>query len=366
MGSKRYKKGCAAVACDELNPEENKELCYIEEAMPGFTRKKWGRGFTYFDSQSRRIRDGAVRKRIKRLVIPPAWTDVWICPLAQGHIQVRGRDARGRRQYIYHPRWVEMRQRYKYDRLIDFGKALTRIRRQVDADLKRPKLDLDKVSAVAVALLDAARIRVGNREYERRNRSYGLTTLKDRHVEVRGSAILIEFTGKSGRHQRIDLADRRLARQVARCQELPGQEVFQYLDENGERRRLSSEDVNAYLGHASGKPFTAKDMRTWWGTVLMAEALQSPDTEDRKGGLGKQTARAVRKVAEALGNTAAVCRQYYIHPAVMAALESAGLADAFQWADRHPPGVRAEALSRTERAVLRFLQSGGNAPKKNS
>lgn len=359
MGSKRYKNDTVPVACKNLTPNgDDNQLCYIGNAMTGFSRKKWGRGFSYFDGRERRIRDHDELKRIKKLVIPPAWTNVWICPLPQGHIQAIGRDTRGRRQYIYHPQWVKMRQRYKFDRLIDVGMALTRMRRCVDADLKRRKLDLKKVSAVAVALLDATRIRVGNREYERQNRSYGLTTLKDRHIDVRGSAIHIEFTGKSGQRRRVKLSDRRLARHVARCQELPGQEVFQYLDEKGTRHRLSSEAVNDYLRRASGAPITAKDIRTWWGTVAMAAALHTLNPHDGTGGgKKKQTAAAVRQVARALGNTVAVCRQYYIHPAVMDAFDSKVLKKAFMWADRHRPGARIQSLSQSERAVLRFLKT---------
>ena len=358
MGSKMYKNDLGAVACGgQIEEDGDGVVCYISDEVPGITRRKCGRGFSYLDGQGKRVADRGELERIKSLVIPPAWTDVWISPLAQGHIQATGRDAKGRKQYIYHPQWTAARQQNKFARLIDFGRALTRIRRQVDRDLRRPKMDLEKVCAIAVALLDSTKIRIGNREYRRQNRSYGLTTLENRHVEVSGATIQIDFTGKSGKHHKIDIYDRRLARQVLRCQELPGQELFQYLDEEGSRRPLNSEDVNAYLQRSAGKTFSAKDLRTWWGTVLMAEALNAATGDGNTGGAAKRRiTAAVRKVAAALGNTITVCRQYYIHPGVMDAFENGRLAAFFKSTRHTEPRSVAIGLSPAESAVLRILK----------
>lgn len=361
MGSTVYKQNVQPVACG-AGKKSRASLCYISDEYEGITRKPWGRGFSYFDGTGNRVRDDDRLERIKALVIPPAWTDVWISPLPEGHIQAVGRDEKGRKQYIYHPRWVAERQQYKFDRLILFGKSLTRLRQQVDADLRRRNLDRDKVSALAVALLDSSKIRIGNREYERRNRSYGLTTLKNRHVEITGATIQIEFTGKHGKRHKIDITSRRLANQVTRCQELPGQELFQYIDDQGGRHPLLSEDVNTYLQDATGKSFTAKDVRTWWGTVLMAEALIDASEDGAAGGGKRRVARAVRSVAEVLGNTTTVCRQYYIHPEMIRAFESGRLAEAFAWVDRHKPGKRTRELNPAERAVLRMLEHRDEPP----
>ena len=363
MGSKEYKKDPGAVAC-RSGPvaDQSAGVCYINDDQPGCSRRPCGRGFTYFDEKGERIRDRAARSRIKKMVIPPAWTEVWISPLANGHIQAVGRDAKGRKQYIYHPDWIRERQQSKFSRLIDFGTALGRIRRQVDRDLRRRNLDLERVSAIAVALLDSARIRVGNREYRRQNRSYGLTTLQNRHVEVSGATIQIEFRGKSGKPQKIGIYDRRLARQVLRCQDLPGQELFQYLDDEGRRRPLLSEDVNTYLRHVAGDTFTAKDLRTWWGTVLMAEELAAAGDNGQQGGSKRQTAAAVRAVAAALGNTAAVCRQYYIHPDVIAAHESGRLPVFLKGKRRGERKTGSIGLSPIERDVLRLLKGQSEKP----
>lgn len=330
------------------------DLCYVTDEMAGFRRKRWGRGFSYFDPEGRRIGDKKTLKRIKGLVIPPAWRDVWICTHRKGHIQATGRDAKGRKQYIYHPRWEEVRNRNKFDRLLDFGRYLPRIRRQVDADLRKRNLSWRKVVALVAALLDTAKIRVGNPEYRRGNRSYGLTTLRERHVAVSGSTIHIEFKGKRGKQQQVEVTDRRLARQVSRCQELPGQGLFQYIDGEGKRQPIRSDDVNTYLREVTGEDFTAKDFRTWWGTVLMAEELAALSETEPELPREKAVIEAVNRVAGTLGNTRAVCRKYYIHPGIIEAFEKGELEAAFEAAVPER-GEETELLGSGERAVMQLL-----------
>lgn len=333
------------------------DLCYVTDDIPGLRRKRWGRGFTYFDAEGNRIQDEEIRERLQNLVIPPAWEEVWICPRPNGHLQATGRDEKGRKQYIYHPRWEEVRNRTKFEGLTDFGKALPRMREQVDAHMRKHTLSREKVLAVVVALLDETRLRVGNPEYQRQNRSYGLTTLRNRHVDVSGTTIHIEFRGKRGKQHRIDLRNRRLARQLKQCQELPGQELFQYLDDEGRRHPVHSDDLNAYLREISGEDFTAKDFRTWGGTVLMAEELHSVKENEAERNLPvrRQITGAVKRVAEALRNTPAICRKYYIHPKVMDAFEEGILDDAFRHAARQR-GKITETLDEAERAVLWLLR----------
>jgi DNA topoisomerase I len=306
-------------------------LHYSSDRRPGIRRVRRGRGFGYLDVQGRTIRDREVIERIRSLAIPPAWTDVWICPSANGHLQATGRDARGRKQYRYHPRYRAARERAKYDRLTAVVRALPRIRRRVRRDLRRRGLPREKVLATIVQLLEWTLIRVGNREYARDNQSYGLTTLRGRHARVEGSRVRFRFRGKGGRTHEVDVRDRRLARIVRSCQDLPGQELFQYLDEDGNPVDVRSEDVNDYLRDAAGEDVTAKDFRTWAGTLLAYRALRvlaaessgsAPERESRKALLA-----AVRATAARLGNTAAVCRKSYIHPAVLDAHLDGRLAD---------------------------------------
>ena len=274
-------------------------LRYVTDARPGITRKRAGRAFSYRDPQGRPIRDRRALARLRALAIPPAWTDVWICPDPRGHLQATGRDARGRKQYRYHREWRAIRDAHKFDRILIFARALPQIRARVDADLRRRGLPRERVLATVVRLLETTLIRVGNAEYARDNRSFGLTTLRRRHVEVDGSTIAFEFRGKSGKLHKVTTRDRRLARIVLACHELPGQELFQYLDEQGVRRDVDSADVNAYLQEISGEPFTAKDFRTWAGTVLASLALSEFEAFDSEAAAKRNITRAIEQVASA-------------------------------------------------------------------
>jgi DNA topoisomerase-1 len=289
-----------------------------DERTPGIRRVGKPGRFRYVHPNGRRVGADELR-RIKALVIPPAWTDVWICPDARGHLQATGRDARGRKQYRYHPRFRQMRDEVKYDRLPAFARALRRIRRRTAADVRKNGLPREKVLAAAVQLLEKTLIRIGNEEYAKTNGSVGLTTMRDRHARIRGGSVRFEFRGKSGVAHAVDLHDARLARIVKACRDLPGYELFQYVDEHGGRQSICSDDVNAYLREVSGDEFTAKDFRTWAGTVLAAQALarlaRFKSTTEAK----RNVAQAVARVADRLGNTKAVCRKAYIHPAVVAA-----------------------------------------------
>ncbi|MHA6235294.1 DNA topoisomerase IB [Pseudomonas fluorescens group sp. PF-69] len=292
------------------------DLHYVDDTQPGIRRKKQRGKFCYFDPAGQRITDPDEIRRINALAVPPAYTDVWICADPRGHLQATGRDARGRKQYRYHPRWREVRDLDKYSRLRDFGLALPKLRKRLEALLAAPGFSRDKVMATVITLLDATLIRVGNTQYARDNRSYGLTTLRNRHVEINGSAILFQFRGKSGVEHQITVKDRRLARIIKRCQEIPGQNLFQYLDENGERHSITSSDVNAYLQTLTGADFTAKDYRTWAGSALALAVLRElqwqPESEAKR-----HVVEMVKNVARQLGNTPAVCRKCYIHPAVL-------------------------------------------------
>ncbi|TSC57970.1 MAG: DNA topoisomerase I [Candidatus Peregrinibacteria bacterium Greene0416_19] len=294
-------------------------------------------------------------------MIPPAWTDVWICPDARGHLQATGRDSRDRKQYRYHPRFRSMRDEGKYDRLIAFSRVLPRIRRHVSADLRRPGLPRQKVLGVVIRLLDETHLRIGNDEYARENHSYGLTTLRDRHADVRGSTLCLRFRGKSGQLQHVKITDRRVARIVHRCQELPGQELFQYVDDRGRRHRIASEDVNTYLKGAAGADFTAKDFRTWGGTVCAALALKRCCGELSRHLTRHNIVGAVKEVARVLGNRPATCRKYYIDPRVIRAYESRCLSDAFNacytGSRLHSP----RALRQEEQAVVQLLSKSKRA-----
>jgi DNA topoisomerase-1 len=328
-------------------------LYYASDADPGISRIKVGRGFAYRTAEGRAVRDRATLDRIRSLVIPPAWTRVWIAPKANAHLQATGRDARGRKQYRYHPRWTAVRDETKYTRMLAFARVLPAIRRRVAADLRRTPLSRERVLATVVALLERTLIRVGNDEYARTNGSFGLTTLLDRHVAVRGRRVRFHFRAKSGVMQQIDLDDALLARSVQRCQDLPGQTLFQYVDEAGTRRTISSTDVNDYLREVAGEEFTAKDFRTWSGTVLAACALCA-DIELASATSRKRfVSEAVAGVADRLGNTKAVCRKCYIHPVVI---------DAFLEGETIAPFVRSTStargrhqLSAEETAVVKLL-----------
>ena len=291
-------------------------LRYVSDEQPGYTRQRWGRGFTYFDKQGNRITDPQQRARFEALVIPPAWTGVWICPYENGHIQVTGRDDKGRKVYIYHSRWEELRNETKFNRMLLFGEALPRLRQRVDQDLRRHGVPRDRVLAAAVRLLQQTLIRVGNDEYAQNNESFGLTTLRQEHVDVNGDQLRFQFRGKSGKMQEVSVRDPRAARVLRALQDLPGQEILQYEDEEGNLRDVTSGDVNGYVREATGEPFTAKDFRTWGGTVQAIRVLHQLGEAADENQVEKNLVALFKAVAEHLGNTPAVCRDYYVHPCV--------------------------------------------------
>ncbi|HEY1858797.1 MAG TPA: DNA topoisomerase IB, partial [Gemmataceae bacterium] len=297
----------------------------MSDAVTGIRREKTGKTFQYIAPDGSVIRRRKVLSRIRALVIPPAWTKVWICPSPHGHIQATGRDALGRKQYRYHPRWVQTRDATKYHRMAAFGRVLPRIRARTAVDLLLPGMPRAKVLALVVRLLEATRIRIGNEEYRRQHGSIGLTTMRDHHVAIRGSRICFSFQGKSGIRHRISLRDCRLAPLVQRCQDLPGQALFQYLDAAGVRHAIDSSDVNEYLGEITGLECTAKDFRTWAGTLLAVRTLRNLGPGDTGKEVKRKMRLAIQEVAHALGNTQTVCRKCYIHPAVFQAYEDAAL-----------------------------------------
>jgi DNA topoisomerase-1 len=304
-----------------LPPPESAKIAglrYVDDRrIPGIRRIGSKTRIRYVGPNGRTVSDRAELQRIKSLVIPPAWTDVWICPDPRGHLQATGRDARGRKQYRYHPRWREVRDEVKYGRLISFAQALPKIRRRTSANLRLSGLRREKVLAAVVQLLEKTLIRVGNEEYARENRSFGLTTMRDQHAKIKGTTVHFEFRGKSGIEHTVDLHDARLAKIVKACQELPGYELFQYVDDDGTRQTVDSADVNAYVREISGEDFTAKDFRTWAGTVLAAKALAEVATFKSNAEAKRNIVKAIESVAKRLGNTKAVCRKCYIHPAIL-------------------------------------------------
>lgn len=303
--------------CSPSTLAEAADLLYVSDSEPGFHRRRCGRGFTYMDEIGKTVRDPQLRERFAALAVPPAWREVWICANPNGHLLVTGRDDAGRKQYIYHPRWVAMRDQVKYERLRLFGEALPGLRRQLQADLRKRSLTQEKVTALVINLLEETLIRIGNEEYARHNETYGLTTLHDEHVEFEDKRVIFEFRGKSGKEHEIAVEDRRLARLVRACQELPGQHLFQYIDETGEICGLTSTQVNDYLRTVTGCDFTAKDFRTWGGTVTAARLLHAIGPGATQRECEHNIVQVVKQVAEELGNTPAVCRQHYIHPRLL-------------------------------------------------
>ncbi|MBW3612931.1 MAG: DNA topoisomerase IB [Chloroflexi bacterium] len=343
----------------DLDPELSAEeagLRYVTDQGPGVRRRRSGKGWSYLGPDGKRIIDHDRIAWFNGLAIPPAWTDVWISPVRRGHIQATGRDAKGRKQYRYHPRWREVRDEAKYGRLIEFARALPRIRRRTERDLRRRGLPREKVLALVVRLLEETLIRVGNDEYARDNRSFGLSTLRDRHVTVRGAGVRFRFRGKSGKEHEVEFRDRRLARLVKQCQDIPGQELFQYYDADGNRVDVTSGDVNDYLREITGADFSAKDFRTWAGTVAASMALEEFLEVDDEAGRKKAIVSAIEGVAEQLGNTPAVCRSAYVHPHVLESYLDGTLVDALS---RRAVGVGrgAHALRPKEAAVLGLLQA---------
>ena len=329
-------------------------LRYTSDSKPGYTRKKAGKGYTFLDERGNKITDEKVLSRVNALVIPPAWTDVWISKSPKGHLQATGRDAKGRKQYIYHPQWQQARSLTKFGRMIAFGKCLPDLREQIKHDIASRQLDRRKVTALVLSIMDSALIRIGNRHYAKSNNSYGLTTLRDKHVKFNGSSIKFSFKGKKGVEHEIDLKDRRLARLVKKCRDIPGYDLFQYYDEHGERHTLESGDVNEYLREATKHDFTAKDFRTWGGTVRMVECLEAVQHENPDLNKEKSLREAVKKVAKGLGNTPSVCTKYYIHPEVVNLFKEDKLLKYLQKHDATASKTR--HLSSTEELVLKMLK----------
>jgi DNA topoisomerase-1 len=346
-----------SVANPALASAKTAALRYVSDAAPGIIRRNTGRGFVYVSTAGKAVRDPAQLQRIKSLVIPPAWTDVWICTSADGHLQATGRDAKGRKQHRYHPRWREVRDATKYDRMISFAVVLPRIREQVQRDLALPGLPREKVLAAVVRLLEATAIRVGNEEYARKNGSFGLATLKNRHVDVSGGKIRFQFRGKSGVQHAIHLEDKRLAKIVKRCQDLPGYELFQYIGDDGAVYTIDSTDVNEYLKQIAGDDFSTKDFRTWTGTVLAACALGELHCASQSASeLKRNLVQAIEAVAKRLGNTKAVCRKCYIHPGVIEAYGNGSLARALRRSAESKPAGDRDGLTREEAMVLGLLR----------
>jgi DNA topoisomerase-1 len=331
-------------------------LRYVVDNVPGIRRLKRGKSFAYFDARGTPLHDQEELRRIKRLAIPPAWRDVWISPYANGHLQATGKDIRGRKQYRYHPDWRSVRDETKYSRMMAFGRALPALRRQVERDLRLPGLPREKVLAAVVRLLESTLIRVGNDEYARDNNSYGLTTMLDRHAKISGETITFQFKGKSGKAHKIDVRDRRLARIVKRCQELPDQEIFAYVNEAGDWVDVKSQDVNGYIQEITCEPFTAKDFRTWYGTVLAAVALREFADCTSEKEAKSNIVKASESVSKMLGNTPTICRKCYVHPIVMEKYLEGYTITALLERGRRALAKELRALRPEEAAVMMLLQ----------
>ena len=344
------------VIADTKEAAESAGLTYVSDSDPGIRRRRRGKGFKYLNARGGSVRDAATLKRIRRIVIPPAWTDVWICSSPNGHIQATGRDARGRKQYRYHPEFRAMREETKYHQMIAFADVLPQVRATVDEHLALSGLRREKVLAAVVYLLEATLIRIGNDEYARNNKSYGLTTLKRPHVAISGSALKFKFKGKSGKEWNLCLRDRRIAKVIRSCQDLPGQHLFQYVDETGETRNVTSSDVNEYLRDISGREITAKDFRTWHGTVLAAVALNDFEMFETVAAAKRNVRDAIREVAARLGNTPTICRKCYVHPEVLTAYLEGAVPVEAKANSRNQSEREFTALTPEESAVLDFLR----------
>lgn len=355
------------ISADPVESAEAVGLRYVVDNIPGIQRKRSGKkGFIYIDVKGKQINDQAEISRIESLAIPPAYKNVWICPYQNGHLQATGRDAKGRKQYRYHPLWRSIRDQTKFTRMIAFSQALPDIRRRLEQDLSRSGLPKQKVLAAILKLMELTRIRVGNEEYAKTNNSYGLTTLQDDHVNISGSKIQFSFRGKSGVDHEIEVSDRRLARLVKRCQDIPGQELFQYIDDEKQPQNITSTDVNDYLKEITGQDFTAKDFRTWGGTVLAASHLVEVGRFTSQTAAKKNITQALKVVAAHLGNRPATCRKYYVHPAVLEAYLDETLHEVME---KHGATASVEncevtvitdvhALQREELAVVALLEKG--------
>jgi len=344
---------------DPIESAQSAGLRYVSDTAPGIARKRAGKGFSYVGPDGERISDKKEIARIRSLAIPPAYTDVWICPHPSGHIQATGRDARGRKQYRYHPRWREVRDETKFGRMLEFSQVLPAIRARVERDLSGPGLSREKVLATVVRLLQCTGIRVGNDEYVRANRSFGLTTLRSRHVEISGSKLRFQFRGKGGKIHDVALTDRRLARIVTHCQAIPGETLFLYVGADDVRQTVDSDDVNQYLREITSQEFTAKDFRTWAGTIQAVAALQELGPAGTEREAKSAILRAIDQVAERLNNTRAVCRKYYVHPAVFETYLAGTMLEALGSGNGTAAAAAAAALSAGEQAVVRLLSRQG-------
>lgn len=342
------------IVTDPVESAKEAGLRYVSDRKPGITRRRCGKGFRYVDADGKPVREKATLARIRSIVIPPAWKDVWICPIAHGHLQATGRDARGRKQSRYHARWRAIRDETKYGRMLVFGAVLPEIRERVEHDLSLSGLPREKVLAAIVRLMEVTHIRVGNEEYARENHSYGLTTMRGKHVQVQGSRVRMKFPGKSGKKHTIEFSDRRLANIVRRCQDIPGYELFEYLDEDGNPHTIDSADVNDYIRAIARQDFTAKDFRTWAGTVLASMALREFESFTSETQAKKNVVAAIKCVAERLGNTPAVCRKCYVHPAVLECYMDGALTRAAQHSMNAADEV--EAIRAEEQALIELLR----------
>ncbi len=341
---------------DPVEAAAQARLRYVSDEEPGYTRKRSGKGFAYYDPDDKHVKDKRLRERFDALVIPPMWEDVWICRDAAGHIQATGYDAKERKQYVYHEKWREVRDRAKFDSLVPFGEALPELRERLERDLRRQGLPKEKLVAAIVKLLETTLIRIGNREYAKQNHSYGLTTMRRKHVDIEGSHLAFDFVGKSGKEHHISLEDRQLARVVKEAYELPGYELFKYLDADGEKHVVDSADVNAYLQETTGQDFTAKDFRTWAATVLAAETLCQNECPAEVKGRQKVVSTAIKEVAEHLGNTPAVCRSSYVHPLIIETFEGGELQSKFERIVKKVRRRKLKRMSESEAAVLEYLK----------
>ena len=356
----------AGTIVDPQDAAESAGLIYVSDEQRGISRHAHGKTFRYRDSKGRAMKDRKTLDRIAALAIPPAYTDVWICPKPNGHLQATGRDAKGRKQYRYHAKFREVRDGHKYEHMLDFAAALPAIRARIGTDLARRGLPREKVLAAVVRLLETTMIRVGNADYAKQHKSYGLTTLRDRHVAIAGAEMRFNFKGKSGKQWQLKLHDRRIAKVVKASQDLPGQHLFQYIDEDGEQREVSSTDINAYLKEISGADITAKDFRTWSGTVLAATALAEYETVDSEAAAKRNIREAIESVASRLGNTPTVCRKCYIHPEIFESYLSDALV--LQASEEVEKELRSEVehLRPEEALVLAFLQRRLTAPQRGT
>jgi DNA topoisomerase-1 len=349
------RKKAVNISLDPVDSAKEAGLRYVTDAQPGIRRLRHGKGFRYVDSDARPVRDKETMARIRSLVIPPAWKDVWICANPKGHLQVTGRDARGRKQSRYHPRWRAVRDETKYQRMTIFGEFLPIIRERVDRDISLPGLPRLKILAALIRLMEVTLIRVGNEEYARENHSYGLTTMRNKHVQVEGSGVTFKFPGKSGVKHVIDFNDRRLAKIIERCQDIPGYELFQYVDSDGVNHSIDSADVNEYLRQITHQDFTAKDFRTWAGTVLACDMLQEFEAFASQTEAKRNVVQAIKDVAARLGNTPSVCRKCYVHPAVLDTYLGGAMIKTVK--KRIEQGDSPHALRREEKALLKLLKT---------